>query len=91
MNAEELEEMLPMSAKKTNPVRMGARVKGGKSAHLRPIGVIRSSFKTRGKAPKQSSQGVPDAWLEVSSLASSGFDGLMAAEIIVLTGRGAMS
>jgi tRNA-Thr(GGU) m(6)t(6)A37 methyltransferase TsaA len=86
MNAEELEEMLPMSAKKTNPVRTGARVKGGKSAHLRPIGVIQSTLKTRREAPRQGSEGAPDAWLEVSSFASRGFDGLLVGhDIIVIT------
>jgi len=39
------------------------RMKGGRRAQVRPIGVIRSVLKTRGKAPKQGSEGAPDAWL----------------------------
>jgi hypothetical protein len=35
-------------------------------AQLRPIGVIRSVLKARTDAPKQGSEGAPDAWLEVS-------------------------
>jgi tRNA-Thr(GGU) m(6)t(6)A37 methyltransferase TsaA len=86
MNPEELEEMLPMSTKNTNAVRTGARVKDGKSAQLRPIGVIRSTLKTRSEAPKQGSEGAPDAWLEVSSFASRGFDGLLVGhDIVVIT------
>jgi tRNA-Thr(GGU) m(6)t(6)A37 methyltransferase TsaA len=53
---------------------------------LRPIGVIRSVLKTRGKAPKQGSEGAPDAWLEVEPFAAEALDGLAAGdEIIVLT------
>ncbi len=32
---------------------------------LRPVGVIRSALKARSKAPKQGSEGAPDAWLEI--------------------------
>jgi tRNA (Thr-GGU) A37 N-methylase len=52
-----------MAAEKTNEV--GARSTGGQPAQLRPIGVIRSRLKTREKAPKQGSEGAPDAWLEL--------------------------
>jgi tRNA-Thr(GGU) m(6)t(6)A37 methyltransferase TsaA len=53
---------------------------------LRPIGVIRSIIKKRSKAPKQGSEGAPDAWLEVSSFATQGLDGLVIGnDIIVLT------
>ena len=55
-------------------------------AQLRQIGVIRSTLKTRGKAPKQGSEGAPDAWLEVFSFAEPAMDGLKAGdEIIVIT------
>lgn len=55
-------------------------------AELRPIGVIRSNLKERSKAPKQGSEGAPDAWLEVRAFAVQGLDGLAAGdEIIVLT------
>lgn len=57
-----------------------------KSAQLRPVGVIRSALKSRGKAPKQGAEGAPDAWLEVRSFAAQALDGLRAGDhIIVLT------
>jgi tRNA-Thr(GGU) m(6)t(6)A37 methyltransferase TsaA len=37
---------------------------------LRPIGVIRSTLRTRSAAPKQGSEGAPDAWLEVKPWAA---------------------
>lgn len=53
---------------------------------LRPIGVIRSKLKQRSKAPKQGSEGAPDAWLEVRPFAAPAIDGLAVGdEIIVLT------
>src|SRR6201997_1044839 len=57
-----------------------------KSLELRPIGVIRSSIKERSKAPKQGSEGAPDAWLEVHPFATPALDGLAVGEqLIVLT------
>ena len=65
---------------------MKTHVKGGKSAPFRAIGVIRSKLKSRGKAPKQGAEGAPDAWLEVSSFAAQGLDGLQVGhDIIVVT------
>jgi tRNA-Thr(GGU) m(6)t(6)A37 methyltransferase TsaA len=65
---------------------VGTHVKGGKSAQFRAIGVIRSALKSRGKAPKQGAEGAPDAWLEVSSFAAQGLDGLLVGnDIIVVT------
>jgi tRNA (Thr-GGU) A37 N-methylase len=43
------------------------------SIELCPIGVIRSKIKERSKAPKQGSEGAPDAWLEVHRLVLSNF------------------
>jgi len=61
-------------------------MRGGRRAQVRPIGVIRSSLKTRGAAPKQGLEGAPDAWLEVSPFAAEGLDGLVAGnDIIVVT------
>jgi tRNA-Thr(GGU) m(6)t(6)A37 methyltransferase TsaA len=75
-----------MAVKKTDPTRMRTRVKGTGPAQLRPIGVIRSTLKTRGEAPKLGSEGAPDAWLEVSSFAAQGLDGLRVGhDIIVIT------
>ena len=57
-----------------------------KRAQLRPIGLIRSNIKQRSQAPKQGSEGAPDAWLEVSPLVAQGLDGLVAGDdIIVVT------
>jgi tRNA-Thr(GGU) m(6)t(6)A37 methyltransferase TsaA len=65
---------------------MGTQRKGSKSVELRPIGVIRSALKSRGKAPKQGAEGAPDAWLEVRSFAAEGLDGLLAGDnVIILT------
>ena len=58
----------------------------GMSARIRPIGVIRSTLKTREEAPKQGAEGAPDAWLDVSPFAAEGLAGLSAGdEIIVVT------
>jgi tRNA-Thr(GGU) m(6)t(6)A37 methyltransferase TsaA len=48
--------------------------------------VIRSILKKPGQAPKQGSEGAPDAWLEVRPFAAEGLDGLAAGDdIIVVT------
>jgi tRNA-Thr(GGU) m(6)t(6)A37 methyltransferase TsaA len=53
---------------------------------LRPIGVIRSALTARSEAPRQGSEGAPDAWLEVHPWAAEGLRGLAAGdEIIVIT------
>jgi tRNA-Thr(GGU) m(6)t(6)A37 methyltransferase TsaA len=53
---------------------------------LRPVGVIRSALKVRSKAPKQGSEGAPDAWLEVKPFASLALDGLaIGDDVIVIT------
>lgn len=53
---------------------------------IRPIGVIRSVLKARGRAPMQGREGAPDAWLEVSPFAAPGLEGLAPGdEMIVLT------
>jgi tRNA-Thr(GGU) m(6)t(6)A37 methyltransferase TsaA len=55
-------------------------------ASLRAIGVIRSALKTRSQAPRQGSEGAPDAWLEMSPLVARGLEGLAAGdEVIVVT------
>ena len=55
-------------------------------AELRPIGLIRSSIRQRSEAPKQGTEGAPDAWLEVNPAVAEGLDGLAAGDnIIVVT------
>ena len=56
------------------------------TAQLHPICVIRSSIKTRRQAPKQGSEGAPDAWLEVNASVAEALHGIAAGdELIVLT------
>jgi tRNA-Thr(GGU) m(6)t(6)A37 methyltransferase TsaA len=63
--------------------RLPARLVG---ARLKPVGVIRSVLKTRGKAPRQGSEGAPDAWLEVRPWAAKALHRLaMGDKIIVIT------
>jgi tRNA-Thr(GGU) m(6)t(6)A37 methyltransferase TsaA len=74
-----------MAGRKTSPLQKPARRKLAEP-RLRPIGVIRSTLKTRSEAPKQASEGAPDAWLEVNSFAERALDGLSAGDdIIVIT------
>jgi tRNA-Thr(GGU) m(6)t(6)A37 methyltransferase TsaA len=55
-------------------------------AALRPIGVIRSTLDSRDDAPKQGSEGAPEAWLEVAPWAAGGLLGIEAGdELIVIT------
>ena len=56
------------------------------SLQLRPIGVIHSTIKERGKAAKQGSEGAPDVWLDLKKFALPCLDGLVPGQkIIVLT------
>jgi tRNA-Thr(GGU) m(6)t(6)A37 methyltransferase TsaA len=56
------------------------------SLELRPIGVIRSKIKERGKAPKQGSEGAPDAWLETYPFAMPALHGVAVGdELIIVT------
>lgn len=72
--------------KNTGSVPMRAAVNAGRSATLQPIGVIRSTLKSRSEAPRQASEGAPDAWLEVYAPVAPGLDGLVSGQdIIVLT------
>ena len=61
------------------------RVSNGRP-QLRPIGTVRSSLTDLGSAPKQASEGAPEAWLEFDSAMLEALDGLEAGdEIVVLT------
>lgn len=75
-----------MATETTDKDRIKKNVQGRQRAQLRPIGVIRSTLTTRKEAPRQASQGAPDAWLEVKSFAAPALEGIVAGnEIIVLT------
>jgi tRNA-Thr(GGU) m(6)t(6)A37 methyltransferase TsaA len=59
---------------------------GGARYRLRPIGVIRSALTRRSEAPRQGSEGAPDAWLEVRPWAARGLEGVAAGdEVLVIT------
>jgi tRNA-Thr(GGU) m(6)t(6)A37 methyltransferase TsaA len=67
---------------------MSARMKeaGVVGGRLRPVGVIRSALKARRGAPRQGSEGAPDAWLEVLPWAAKALHGVAAGdELIVIT------
>lgn len=53
---------------------------------LYPIGFIHSPLKQREDAPRQGSEGAPDAWLEVDALVAKGLEGVAVGdEMIVIT------
>ena len=53
---------------------------------VRPLGVIESVLKERSEAPKQESEGAPDAWLEVQEWAAPALEGLAPGdEVIIVT------
>lgn len=65
---------------------MPAREPSTSTPSLRPVGVIRSALKSRSEAPRQGTEGAPDAWLEVSAWAAEALRGLAVGdEIIVIT------
>lgn len=53
---------------------------------LTPIGLLHSPLKEPGEAPRQGSEGAPDAWLEVNAAVAEGLEGIAVGdEIIVIT------
>lgn len=63
-----------------------SRVNSVGSPRLHAIGKIQSTLRTRAEAPKQGSEGAPDAWLEVSPSVEKGLDGLRVGDdVIVVT------
>ena len=60
------------------------RARGELSLH--PIGLIRSTLRTREDAPRQGSEGAPDAWLEVEPAFARGLSRIAAGdELLVIT------
>jgi len=51
---------------------------------LRPIGRIRSELRKVRGAPRQGSEGAPDAWLEIEPWAAPGLEGLSEGDEIIL-------
>ena len=75
-----------MTKSKGNEARASLPIRSGNRPQLKPVGVIRSRLKARSKAPKQGSEGAPDAWLDVFPFAAQALDGLAVGdEIIILT------
>lgn len=53
---------------------------------LFPLGFLQSPLKSREEAPKQGSEGAPDAWLEVNRAMASGLEGIeVGHEILLIT------
>jgi tRNA-Thr(GGU) m(6)t(6)A37 methyltransferase TsaA len=53
---------------------------------LAPIGFLRSSLKERENAPKQGSEGAPDAWADINTEVAEGLKGIEVGDnIIVIT------
>ena len=51
---------------------------------LRPIGRIRSRLTDRSRAPRQGSEGAPDAWLEVEAWAVPALDSIAAGDALLI-------
>ncbi|HWR13181.1 MAG TPA: tRNA (N6-threonylcarbamoyladenosine(37)-N6)-methyltransferase TrmO [Terriglobales bacterium] len=53
---------------------------------LKPIGVVRSALADRKNAPRQGSEGAPEAWIEILPEFHPGLEGVEAgAEVLLLT------
>jgi tRNA-Thr(GGU) m(6)t(6)A37 methyltransferase TsaA len=73
-----------MPVRKTN--RKSSRPKNRQPWSLHPIGVIRSTLRNRSEAPKQGSEGAPDAWLDIQNFALSALDGIAPGDdLLILT------
>jgi tRNA-Thr(GGU) m(6)t(6)A37 methyltransferase TsaA len=51
---------------------------------LTPVGVVRSSLTQRDEAPRQGSEGAPDAWLDVTPNLVAGLHGLVVGQAIIV-------
>jgi tRNA-Thr(GGU) m(6)t(6)A37 methyltransferase TsaA len=75
-----------MALTKTRHARAAIGKRTSKPAELRPIGLIRSTLKKLSEAPKQGSEGAPDAWLEVDAFAVDALDGIRPGDdLLVIT------
>ena len=53
---------------------------------LRPVGIVRSSLRSREGCPKQGWEGAPDAWLEIYPAFTDALDGIaVGSDILILT------
>jgi tRNA-Thr(GGU) m(6)t(6)A37 methyltransferase TsaA len=54
--------------------------------NLRPIGYVRSTLRALGDAPRQGSEGAPDAWLEIDAAYADGLLGIAPGDkLLILT------
>jgi tRNA-Thr(GGU) m(6)t(6)A37 methyltransferase TsaA len=53
-------------------------------AALRPVGIIRSKLTARRNAPRQGSEGAPNAWLEVHPSLGDALEGIAVGDDIIL-------
>lgn len=51
---------------------------------LRPIGFVRSRLTAREDAPKQGSEGAPEAWVEIEPAFGEALDGIAAGQEVIL-------
>jgi len=51
---------------------------------VKAVGFVRSALKSRRKAPKQGSEGAPDAWLQMRPSVAKGLEGIRVGEEIIL-------
>lgn len=51
---------------------------------LPPVAHIRSDLKSRSDAPKQGSEGAPDAWMEIEPWAADGLEGIKVGDRLVV-------
>jgi tRNA-Thr(GGU) m(6)t(6)A37 methyltransferase TsaA len=59
---------------------------GSETYTVQPIGVIRSTLRSREEAPRQGFEGAPDAWLEIHPAFIDALEGIMPnSELVVLT------
>src|SRR4051794_27342019 len=74
------------AAKPRRPTAKPTRRAAAGGLELRPIGVIRSTIKRRDAAPRQGSEGAPDAWLDVEPWAAAALHRLAVGdELLVIT------
>jgi len=53
---------------------------------LRPVGIVRSSLRSREGCPKQGGEGAPDAWLEIDPAFTEALDGIaVGSDMLILT------
>ena len=75
-----------MPARAITPGPESERPSAAREFAVRPIGCVRSSLRSREDAPRQGSEGAPDAWLEVDLDVRAGLDGIVVGDdLIVLT------